>query len=155
MKSQEDIENKNISSKFDTGRNVQNSNEDNFLLLPQSLEAEQAVLGAVLAQSDCLNKIVEIMKDSFVFYKPAHKIIYDACLKLYDKNEPIDPLTVAEYLENKQLLEEIGGRYYLALLLSHAPLAINAERYAQIVAEKSVLREIIQAGNKISCKNTV
>ena len=151
MKSREELENKNFGNKVTSGNNIsQNVNEDNYLLMPQSQEAEQSMLGAILAQSECLNKIVEILKSSNVFYKPAHQMIFDACLKLYDKNEPIDPVTVAEYLENKQQLDEIGGRYYLALLLSHAPLAINAERYAQIVYEKSILREIIQAGNKIS-----
>lgn len=126
------------------------ANQDNFLLLPQSQEAEQAVLGAILAQSDCLNKVIEILKSSEPFYRPTHQIIYDAILKLYDKNEPIDPLTVSEYLHNIGKLEEIGGRYYLGLLLSHAPLAVNAERYAQIVHEKFLLREVILIGNQVS-----
>ena len=127
-----------------------NENQDNYILLPQSQEAEQAVLGAVLAESNCLNEIVEILHTSEPFYRPAHQIIYSAILKLYDKNEPIDPLTVSEYLQNNNQLEEIGGRYYLGLLLSHAPLAVNAERYAQIVLEKSLLRAVIYAGNQIS-----
>ncbi|MBI2996532.1 MAG: replicative DNA helicase [Candidatus Melainabacteria bacterium] len=125
-------------------------NEDNYLLLPQSQEAEQAVLGAIFAQSDCLNRIIEIISNPKSFYRPAHQVIYSAILKLYDKNEAIDPLTVSEYLQNNNELEEVGGRYYLGLLLSHAPLAVNAERYAQIVLEKSILREIIFAGNQIS-----
>lgn len=127
-----------------------NANNDNFLLLPQSQEAEQAVLGAIFAQSDCLNKIIELLPNPNYFYRPAHQIIYDAILKLYDRNEAIDPLTVSEYLQNKDQLEEIGGRYYLGLLLSHSPLAINAERYAQIVMEKFLLREIIFTGNQIA-----
>ncbi|OGI09289.1 MAG: replicative DNA helicase [Candidatus Melainabacteria bacterium RIFCSPLOWO2_02_FULL_35_15] len=118
--------------------------------MPQSQEAEQAVLGAIFAQSDCLNKIIELLPNSNYFYRPAHQIIYDAILKLYDRNEAIDPLTVSEYLQNKDQLEEIGGRYYLGLLLSHSPLAINAERYAQIVMEKFLLREIIFTGNQIA-----
>lgn len=126
------------------------ANEDNYLLLPQSQEAEQAVLGAVLAQSDCLNKIIEILQTSRPFYRPAHQIIYDAILKLYNKNEPIDPLTLSEFLQSISKLDEIGGRYYLGLLFSHAPLAINAERYAQIVLEKFLLREIIFTGNQIA-----
>ncbi len=127
-----------------------NANNDNFLLLPQSQEAEQAVLGAIFAQSDCLNKIIELLPNPNYFYRPAHQIIYDAILKLYDRNEAIDPLTASEYLQNKDQLEEIGGRYYLGLLLSHSPLAINAERYAQIVMEKFLLREIIFTGNQIA-----
>ena len=127
-----------------------NANNDNFLLLPQSQEAEQAVLGAIFAQSDCLNKIIETLPNPDCFYRPAHQIIYNAILKLYDRNEAIDPLTISEYLQNTNQLEEIGGRYYLGLLLSHSPLAINAERYAQIVIEKFLLREIIFTGNQIA-----
>ncbi len=126
------------------------ANEDNYLLLPQSQEAEQAVIGAILAQSDCLNKIIEILPDSSTFYRPAHKIIYQAILKLYERSEPIDPLTLSEYLQSTGKLDEVGGRYYIGLLLSHSPLAINAERYAKIVQEKSILREVIFAGNQIS-----
>ncbi len=125
-------------------------NEDNYLLLPQSQEAEQAVIGAILAQSECLNKILEILPTANSFYRPAHRIIYSAILKLYDRNEAIDPLTVSEYLQGEGKLDEIGGRYYLGMLLSHAPLAVNAERYAQIVVEKFLLREIIASGNQIS-----
>lgn len=151
MKVPEDFTKTNIGSKLQVNNNVNyGANEDNYLLLPQSQEAEQAVLGAVLAQNDCLNKIIETLKNPKAFYRPAHQIIYDAILSLYERNEAIDPLTVSEYLQNKGNLDEIGGRYYLGLLLSHAPLAINAERYAQIVIEKSLLREIIFAGNQIS-----
>lgn len=151
MKNPQEFINKEITSKSSSTSPISfSSNEDNYLLLPQSQEAEQAVLGAILAQSDCLNRIVEILLTSKPFYRPAHQIIYDAILKLYNKNEAIDPLTVSEYLQNENKLDEIGGRYYLGLLFSHAPLAVNAERYAQIVLEKSLLREIIFTGNKIS-----
>ncbi|OGI19522.1 MAG: replicative DNA helicase [Candidatus Melainabacteria bacterium RIFCSPHIGHO2_02_FULL_34_12] len=120
------------------------------MLLPQSQEAEQAVIGAVLAQSDCLNKIIEILPNSRYFYKPSHQMIYDAILKIYDKNDPVDPLTLSEYLQNNNQIDEVGGRLYIGLLLSHAPLAVNAEKYAQIVYEKYLLREIIYAGNSIA-----
>ena len=151
MQNQEEINIKKTSNKtvFNNSENY-NANNDNFLLLPQSQEAEQAVLGAIFAQSDCLNKIIELLPNQNYFYRPAHQITYNAILKLYDRNEAIDPLTVSEYLQNKDQLEEIGGRYYLGLLLSHSPLAINAERYAQIVMEKFLLREIIFTGNQIA-----
>lgn len=129
---------------------VSNKNEDNYLLLPQSQEAEQSVLGAILAQSESLNKIIEILPSHKAFYRPAHAIIYQIILTLYEKNEVIDPLTVSEHLQSINKLEEIGGRYYIGLLLSHAPLAVNVEKYAQIILEKSILREIISAGNTIS-----
>lgn len=126
------------------------ANEDNYLLLPQSQEAEQSVLGAIFAQNECLNRVLEILPDPYVFYRPAHQIIYGAILKLYEKNEAIDPLTVADYLQGIGKLDEIGGKYYLGLLLSHSPLAVNVEKYAQIIKEKYILREIIYAGSKIA-----
>lgn len=138
------------TAKSSQGKSNLGQNEDNFLLLPQSQEAEQAVLGAVLAQSDSLNKIIETLKDSDAFYRPAHQIIYEAMMRLYEKNEAIDPLTVSEYLQDTGKLEEVGGRYYIGLLLSHSPLAVNAEKYAKIILEKSILRDIIHAGNTIS-----
>ncbi|MBI3309033.1 MAG: hypothetical protein HYZ79_06635 [Candidatus Melainabacteria bacterium] len=81
------------------------ANEDNLLLLPQSQEAEQALLGAIFAQDDCLNKIIELLPGPSFFYRPAHQMIYDAILKLYDRNEVIDPLTVSEYLQNIDKLD--------------------------------------------------
>ena len=151
MKVPDDLAKEKVINKFTPSNNVTfSANEDNYLLLPQSQEAEQAVLAAVFAQNDCLNRIIDSLPTSSAFYRPAHQIIYNAILKLYERNEAIDPLTVSEYLQGIEKLDEIGGHYYLGLLLSHAPLAVNAERYAQIVLEKSVLREIIFAGNKIS-----
>lgn len=151
MKAPDDLTKERSANKFTANSEITyGANEDNYLLLPQSQEAEQAVLAAIFAQGDCLNRIVEILRDPSVFYRPSHQIIYDAILKLYERNEAIDPLTVSEYLQGVEKLDEVGGHYYLGLLLSHAPLAINAERYAQIVLEKAILREIIFAGNKIS-----
>lgn len=151
MKTPEELSKESITSKlFSSSTASFGSNEDNYLLLPQSQEAEQAVLGAIFAQSDCLNRVIEILPEPGVFYRPAHQIIYNSILKLYERNEAIDPLTVSEYLKNIGKLDEVGGHYYLGLLISHAPLAVNAERYAGIVHEKSILREIIFAGNKIS-----
>ena len=144
------MEKSNIGNRFAASNIIHGANEDNYLLLPQSQEAEQAVIGAVLAQSDCLNKIIEILPNSRYFYKPSHQMIYDAILKIYDKNDPVDPLTLSEYLQNNNQIDEVGGRLYIGLLLSHAPLAVNAEKYAQIVYEKYLLREIIYAGNSIA-----
>src|SRR3989338_5124881 len=147
----DDLTKENITNKFSLRHHLPyGDNEDNYVLLPQAQEAEQAVLGGILAQNECLNKIIETLQSPLSFYRPAHQIIYDAILKLYERNEVIDPLTVSEYLQNVEKLDEVGGHYYLGLLLSHAPLAVNAERYAQIVLEKAILREIIFAGNKIS-----
>ena len=124
--------------------------DEKHLQLPQSMEAEQAVLGAIFAQSDCLNTILEILPNPKIFYRNAHQMIYDSIVKLYEQNEPVDPITVAEYLESRGRLDGIGGRVYLGLLLSHACLPINAEKYARIVLEKQILREIIFAGNQIT-----
>lgn len=142
---------KDLSNKTEPARMLSyGENEDNYLLLPQSQEAEQAVLGAIFAQNECLNRIIEIIPSSQVFYRPAHQIIFEAILKLYAKNEAIDPLTISEYLQGVGKLEDIGGRYYIGLLLSHSPLALNAEKYAAIIMQKYLLREIIYAGNTIA-----
>lgn len=150
MNNPDQITNSKSNRNFEYDNNFTNSNKDNYLLLPQSQEAEQSVLGAILAQNDSLNKIVEILQSPDAFYRPAHQIIYSAILKIYEKNEAIDPITVSDYLTSTGKLEEVGGRYYLGLLLSHSPLAVNVEKYANIVVEKYLLRQIISIGSQIS-----
>jgi len=118
-------------------------------LLPFSLEAEQAVLGAVIADAQCLMRVLELIRNKDFFYKKAHQIIYEAFLKLSEKSENIDLVTVSEHLKDRGELEEAGGRSYLAELTSAAPVSANAEYYAKIVKEKYTLRSMILAGNRI------
>ena len=121
----------------------------NDALLPFSLEAEQAVIGAILADAQCLIKVTDHIAKKDSFYKTAHQLIFEAFLRLGEKNENIDLLTISEYLKNHDQLQEVGGRSYLAELTNAAPVAANAEYYAKIVKNKSIHRNMINAGNKI------
>ena len=117
-------------------------------LLPQSVEAEEAVLGAVLVNPMSLGRIVEFIRPES-FYKPAHKIIFEAILELFRKNEPIDILTVSEHLRNKEELENAGGRAYINDLALNVVTTANIEFYAKIIQEKEIKRALINAGSEI------
>lgn len=127
---------------------VKRSETDMLKLLPQSIEAEEAVLGAILVNPHSLGKIVEYIKPES-FYKPAHRIIFKAMLDLFEKNEPIDIVTVSEYLRNEDLLEDAGGRAYINDLALNVVTTANIEFYAKIVQEKEIKRALINAGSEI------
>ncbi|MEY8458295.1 replicative DNA helicase [Lactococcus ileimucosae] len=109
---------------------------------PQDLAAEQAVLGAIFLDSDRLIEVKEFLSVDD-FYKNAHKIIFRAMEHLSDNREAIDVLTVRSLLENQNDLDTIGGISYIAELATATPTAANAAYYAKIVAEKSLLRQLI------------
>ena len=109
---------------------------------PQDLAAEQAVLGAIFLDSDRLIEVKEFLSTDD-FYKNAHKIIFRAMEHLSNNREAIDVLTVRSLLENQNDLETIGGIAYIAELATATPTAANASYYAKIVAEKSLLRQLI------------
>ncbi len=117
-------------------------------LLPQSVEAEEAVLGAILVNPASLGKIVEFLKPES-FYKPAHKFIYEAVIELFKRSEPIDILTVSEHLRNKNELEKAGGRSYINDLALNVATTANIEYYAKIIKEKDIKRALINAGSEI------
>src|SRR5262245_17238302 len=109
---------------------------------PQNLEAESSVLGAILIENEAINRAVEIVKPDD-FYRPSHQKIFRAMIKLTDRREPIDLITLAECL--KRDLEEIGGCAYLASLNDVTPTAVNIEHYAHIVREKAECRRLIES----------
>ncbi|MFC5703109.1 replicative DNA helicase [Cohnella faecalis] len=115
---------------------------------PQNLEAEQAVLGAILLESEALITSMERIRAED-FYSVGHQRIYDAIVALNDDNEPFDLITLTARLQDKGELEEVGGVGYLAKLASSVPTAANVEYYAQIVEEKSMLRRLIRAATQI------
>jgi replicative DNA helicase len=117
-------------------------------LPPQNNEAEQFILGAVLLENEALAAVIERIgpKD---FYKESHKKIFLSMLDLYEKNEPIDLITLTEQLSKKEQLEEIGGASYLSTIVSLVPTAANARYHSKIVKEKSVLRSLIQTATEI------
>src|SRR5688572_6607542 len=116
-------------------------------LPPQSLEAEQSVLGAILIDRDAVVEVAEFLRAED-FYRQAHGRTYRAILDLFERREPIDIVTVSEVLERDGELEAVGGRAYLAGLTSQTPTAVHAVQYARIVERKSVLRNLIAAAGK-------
>ncbi len=117
-------------------------------LPPQSVEAEEAILGAVLANPTVLTKIVEYIKPES-FYKPANRMVYEAVLSLFARNEAIDIVTVSEFLRESDKLEIIGGRAYVNDLALSVVTTANVEFYAKIVQEKAIKRSLINAGSEI------
>lgn len=115
---------------------------------PQNVEAEQAVLGAVLLQAEALITSMERLR-SEDFYDPSHQLIYEAMVELGEDNQPIDLITLTAHLQDGQHLEEIGGVSYLSRLANAVPTAANVEYYAQIVEEKSMLRRLIRTATNI------
>lgn len=115
---------------------------------PQSIEAEQAVLGAVLIDGEALLTVMERLAPED-FYRAAHQKIYEAMLRLNDENEPIDLITLTTDLQNNKLLEEVGGVGYLTELANAVPTASNVGYYAEILEEKSMLRRLIRAATQI------
>ena len=118
-------------------------------LPPQSLEAEQSVLGAILIDRDVVVEIAEFLKPED-FYRQSNGTIYRVILDLFERREPIDILTVAEALERGNDLEPVGGRAYLSSLSDQTPTAVHAVQYARIVERKAVLRNLIGAAGKIA-----
>lgn len=118
-------------------------------LPPQNLEAEQAVLGAIFLEPSSLTLASEILIPED-FYRAAHQRIFDAMLKLNDKGEAVDLITVTEELAAAKVLEDIGGISYLSDLAGSAPTAANIEFYAKIVEEKSILRRLIRTATEIA-----
>jgi replicative DNA helicase len=116
---------------------------------PQSLEAEQAVLGAILLDSDVFISVLEFVSADD-FYSRANQLIFEAMEELNRDDEAIDALTVQQKLNNMHMLENVGGYEYIFQLANDTPTAANAEYYARIVEEKSLLRKLIQASNKIA-----
>lgn len=117
-------------------------------LPPQSIEAEEALLGALLVNPVSITRIIELIEPES-FYKPAHKILYEAILDLSNKNEPVDIITVSEHLRNEDKLEKVGGRAHINDIALNVVTTANIEHYAKIISEKATLRELIAAGNEI------
>ena len=116
---------------------------------PQSTDIEASVLGAVLIDPDAIVKVADVIRP-VDFYDERHRMIYEACLRLYDDQSPIDVLTLSEELRKEGLLKEVGGSTYLTQLTNAVPTSANAEQYASIVATKSIRRRLISASNEIA-----
>jgi replicative DNA helicase len=115
---------------------------------PQDVVAEQSVLGGMLLSKDAIADVVERLRPGD-FYRPAHQSIYDVVVDLSTRGEPADPVTVSAELDRRGLLRRIGGAPYLHTLISTVPTAANAGYYASIVAEKALLRRLVEAGTRV------
>lgn len=115
---------------------------------PHDNEAEQGVLGAMLLSPSTVVDIIEVLSPED-FYRPAHQLIYQAIIDLFSDNKEIDPVIVAARLDRNNDLERAGGAPYLHTLISSVPTAANARYYAEIVAEKGLLRKLVDAGTRV------
>src|SRR6058998_2837972 len=116
---------------------------------PHNLDAERAVLGAVLLEGrETLPRVIELLRSSD-FYTDAHRTIYETMQGLFDRSEPVDLITLSENLRRDGTLESVGGPGALALLVEHASIAAHLTAYASIVRDMAVLRELIQTSSQI------
>ena len=115
---------------------------------PQSIEAEVAVLGAMMLDKDAIARTIEIIEETS-FYNPNHGKIFGAMVALYDRNEAVDLITLTEELRRAGELENVGGASYLETLLSSVATSANVEHHARIALEKATLRKLIEASTQI------
>src|SRR5262245_32917603 len=116
--------------------------------LPHNLDAERSVLGAILVHNDAFNLAAQVI-DSGDFYRDAHRRVFDRMVALNERGQAIDFITLKEELSRAGELDEVGGPAYIASLADGVPRATNVEYYARIVKEKSTLRQLIYAANRI------
>lgn len=115
---------------------------------PHDMRAEQSVLGAMILDKEAILDIVEIIKGED-FYRQGHQVIFNAIMALYEKNEPVDMVTLGDALTSEDTLDTIGGIEYLNDLTTEGIITTNAKYYAKIIEEKSMLRRLIHASTEI------
>jgi len=120
-------------------------------LPPQNVEAEQSVLGAIVFDNEALPKIVELLVAED-FYRESHRRLFHAMLDLFNRSEPIDIITLTDYLRKSGDLDTVGGIAYLTTLANSIPTSANIRYHAKIVREKSLLRALIQTATQITSK---
>ncbi|MGO9612205.1 MAG: replicative DNA helicase [Dissulfurispiraceae bacterium] len=120
-------------------------------LPPQNLEAEQSILGAIILDNDALPRVVEDLKPDD-FYKEAHRRLYRVMLDLFEKSEPVDIITLTDYLRRSNELDTIGGLSYLSFLANSIPTSANIKYHSKIIREKSLLRSLIKTATHITTR---
>ena len=115
---------------------------------PQSIEAEQASLGAMLLEREAIARAVELLRAED-FYREAHRVIFTGIIDLFNRSEPVDLITLGEWLRIHNQLDTIGGTLYLTTMMSQVPTASGIAHYATIVREKSLQRQLIRAADEI------
>ncbi len=129
--------------------NNQSSEYSKIKLPPHSIEAEQAVLGGLMLDDKAWDRVADQLLAE-QFYRKDHQLIFEAMVKLKSDSQPLDVITVSEILQGNETLEVAGGLSYLGELAKNTPTAANIVAYADIVAERSILRELIEVGSDIT-----
>lgn len=124
------------------------STTDTLQVPPQAIEAEKAVLGSMLIESEAVEKALEILEEK-QFYKDAHRKIFHAATELFEQGRAVDIVTVGEELRKIKKIGEIGGATYLSELVGQVATAAHVEHYAYIVRDKAILRELIRVSTKV------
>ena len=133
----------------DTATFPATTHQDSLRVPPHSVEAEQAVIGGLLLDNRAWEQIADRITESD-FYRGDHRIIFTAIRNLEEKSQPFDAVTLSEWMEKNGLLEDAGGLAYLGRLAKETPTAANIVAYADIVRERSVLRQLIAVGTDIA-----
>lgn len=116
---------------------------------PHSVEAEQSVLGGLMLDNTAWENVADVLVEQD-FYRHDHQIIFRAIAQLMEQSKPVDVITLAEWHDNRDELEQVGELAYLSMLARNTPSAANVSAYAEIVRERAILRQLIQVGNSIS-----
>src|SRR5438270_13639913 len=117
-------------------------------LAPHSRDAEPSALGSMLRDNAGIGDVVQIIREEN-FYADAHQKIFKGITTLYDKGHPADLVTLAEWLKEQKVIEDVGGYAYLAELWDASPTAANAEYYARIVRDNALVRGLVHASTEI------
>lgn len=117
-------------------------------LPPQNVDAEESILGGILLDPDAIGRVADILTAD-AFYINSHRDIYKSAMQLHTQGQPTDLMSVATWLSDHELLERVGGTAKLAQLVDRTVSAVNIDRYAKLVVEKYLRRQLIQAGNEI------
>lgn len=115
---------------------------------PQDIDAERAVLGSILLSNEAIFTAIEVLNWED-FYRPAHRLVFQAMVDLANKSEPVDLITLQGSLKNRSELEAAGGLAAIAQLAEAVPTAANVRHYAEIVKQKATLRRLIEAGTEV------
>src|SRR2546428_13442333 len=118
---------------------------------PQSLEAEESVLGGIMLDNAAIDRVIGVVQPED-FYRGAHRKVFRAMVDLTERSEPVDLITLSETLKARGELAEAGGAAYLAELTERVPTAANAAHYAKIVRERSILRGLIESSTWIATR---
>ena len=118
-------------------------------LLPHNTEAEEALIGSLLIDGDCVARIAPMLQPGD-FYRERNQLCYDAALVLSNRNQAVDQTTLASELARTERLELVGGMAYLSHLVAITPTSVHAEDYAEIVSRTATMRKLIAAGSRIA-----